>query len=167
MKTIPLTRGYFTKVDDEDYVQFASMRWHVQINPRYPEKARAVRKNSKRETFYLSREILKAPKGKDVDHINGDTLDNQKKNLRLCHHFENQMNRGAQKNNTSGFKGVSWDNNKQKWVAQIKVQNRHLHLGRFLKREEAAKAYNLKAKECFGEFASLNFAEAIVEEVAK
>lgn len=93
-----------------------------------------------------------------VDHINGDTLDNRRSNLRLCTVSGNNHNRMKSKNNTSGYKGVSWLKQNQKWRAYIKVNSKDKHLGCYLDKEDAARAYDKAAKEYFGEFARLNFA---------
>ena len=166
MKTIPLTRGLFTKVDDEDYDKYAIYRWHAALdsgtrnaNPKY----RAVHKfytGKVGKNIPLSRLIINAPDGMYVDHINGDTLDNRKKNLRLCTKAENGFNRGANKNNKSGYKGVSWVNKDKRWTAHINKtingEYKQYHIGYFLTKEEAAEAYNEKAKELFGVYANFN-----------
>ena len=92
----------------------------------------------------------------EVDHRNGNKLDNRKSNLRICSRSENQMNRGKQKNNTSGFKGVSQIKMNQKWVAYIKVNYKRIYIGCFLKKVDAARAYNMAALKYHGEFGLLN-----------
>lgn len=89
----------------------------------------------------LHRFILNAPKNKQIDHINGNGLDNRKSNLRLCTPQENARNRTKQKNNKSGLKGVSFDKTRNKWVARIKIQNRYKFLGRFESKELAYSKY--------------------------
>ena len=96
------------------------------------------------------------PEGLVIDHINGDRADNRLENLRMCTFQENHFNRGKQSNNKSGYKGVSWHKQKQKWVAQIKLDGRNKFLGFF---DDPAKAY---ARYCevargrYGEFAKLD-----------
>ena len=162
MKTIPLTRGLFVKVDDEDYKKFAIFRWHAQVYNRHKGHYRASRYDGKR-FVYLYREILKAPKGKYIDHINGDTLDDRKRNLRFCTLSQNNMNQITQKRKkASKYKGVSLNKNKyKKWRAYIKINQKQIWLGNFYKEKNAALAYDKKAKELFGEFAKLNFNQPV------
>lgn len=91
-----------------------------------------------------------------IDHIDGDPLNNRKSNLRFCTNAENTKNQRKKKNNTSGFKGVSWDKEKKKWAAQITVNQKKIWLGTFEDKVEAAKAYNKAAIKYHGEFAYLN-----------
>lgn len=91
-----------------------------------------------------------------ADHINNNGFDNRRKNLRPASHQMNLANRGPQVNNTSGYKGVTWDKSRDKWKAQIKVMQKCVFVGRFDDKVEAAKAYNQAAKKHFGEFAWLN-----------
>lgn len=93
-----------------------------------------------------------------IDHIDGNTLNNCKSNLRVCSQHENTMNRGKSGNfpSSSDYKGVSWYKAGNKWGASIKHNYKKIHIGYFYSETEAALAYNLKAKELFGEFALLN-----------
>lgn len=92
-----------------------------------------------------------------VDHINQNKLDNRKANLRSATHSQNQINQSKRSDNTSGYKGVYWNKQKQKWVAQIKFNGRNKTLGQFNDIIEAAKVYDKAATELFGDFAVLNF----------
>ena len=116
------------------------------------------KRQRRRKTLQLHRLLMNPPKGMMVDHINHNGLDNRRENLRICTHAENQHNSRKQKNNTSGYKGVYWDKSKKKWRAQIKKDNK-IHIGMFDIIEEAARAYDAKAKELFGGYAQLNFPE--------
>nr|WP_243767389.1 HNH endonuclease [Paenibacillus agricola] len=104
----------------------------------------------------MHRVITDAPKGYFVDHIDGNPLNNQRHNLRLCTNAQNCRNRGAPKGNTSGFKGVTWNTWNGKWQAQIGKDYKRYHAGYFESPSEAARAYNAKATELFGEYARLN-----------
>lgn len=110
----------------------------------------------------MHRYIMKAPKGVIVDHIDGNPLNNQRSNLRLCNKSQNGMNRGKQNDNTSGYKGVSWLVNNKKWMAKIQVNTKQIYIGSFNLPEEAAIAYNEMAIKHHGEFAQLNKLEDII-----
>ncbi|MGJ4857061.1 HNH endonuclease signature motif containing protein [Labrys sp. La1] len=92
----------------------------------------------------------------EVDHINGDKFDNRIANLRACSKSQNQANCGTGRNNTSGFKGVSWHKGRGMWVARIQVEGRPRSLGYHADKKVAAAAYDRAAKELFGAFARTN-----------
>jgi hypothetical protein len=93
-----------------------------------------------------------------IDHANGDTLDNRKVNLRICTRADNKRNRGIPSNNTLGYKGVALTKSKKRYMARIgSGRGKHMYLGTYDTIEEAARAYDAKAKELFGEYAYLNF----------
>ena len=153
MKTIPLTRGKTAIIDDEDYERLAKHKWRV--NNSSPGKWYAVTKING-DLTYMHRIILPVSKEQEVDHINGDGLDNRRENLRPCIHPQNGYNRGLQPH-SSCFKGVSWNRKDRKWRARIMKNGRSDFIGNFDREEEAARAYDAKARELFGEFALLNF----------
>jgi len=133
---------------------------------RNPATGNWMKSGKRYQRRYLSRLIMDEPKGMLVDHVNGDTMDNRRSNLRICSKSENGRNRKiASKNNTSGFKGVSYRKKgpdminewSRPWQAYINYDKKRHYLGTFATAEEAARAYNLKAKELHGEFARLNF----------
>ena len=103
----------------------------------------------------MHREIINAPAGMQIDHINGNGLDNRKANLRLCNNAQNQQNRRKRSRATSLFKGVGWHDNR--WRARITVNGKQIEIGRFKSEFLAAEAYDQKAIELFSEFANLNF----------
>ena len=96
--------------------------------------------------------------GREVDHVDGNTLDNRRHNLRSVTRSQNSINKRAPKSNTSGFKGVSQVRT-GKWAAYIKKDYQKHHLGTFDTKEEAARAYNRAARQLFGEHALLNEVE--------
>jgi hypothetical protein len=89
----------------------------------------------------------------EVDHIDGNPRNNRIENLRAATSQGNKANRGRNKNNSSGYKGVTWDKRREKWVAQIMVNRKHIHLGQFDSAESAHRAYVAAAEKYFGEFA--------------
>lgn len=166
MKKIALSRQgknkdkYFTLVDDEDYEWLSQWRWYYSNKNKYTGYAvRGVwNKELKRnKRIWIHREILKPPEGLYCDHINGNGLDNRKKNLRTCTSAENQKNRSMSENNTSGFKGVAWHKPSKKWLVSATFNGKRRHLGRYKSKMEAAKVYDEFAKKYHGEFAKFNF----------
>jgi hypothetical protein len=92
----------------------------------------------------------------EVDHINGNPLDNRKENLRICTHKQNGKNYSIPNNNTSGYKGVRWHKRDKIWEAFITVECKQRYLGRFKDIKDAVKCYNQNAIILYGEFAKLN-----------
>ena len=143
-------------VDDEDFIRVSKYKWFVCSKGNYK---RIANRQKKCGYNYLHQFIMKTT---GIDHINNNPLDNRKINLRKCSCKENCRNKGASKNNTSGYKGVvyanerSWPQLKKRWIAQIKVDYKHKKLGYFSSAKEAAAAYNKAAIQYFGEFAKLN-----------
>lgn len=89
-----------------------------------------------------------------MDHIDRDRTNNKLSNLRLANQQNNSANMFRMRQNTSGFKGVRWHKAAKKWIARIKYCGEEIHLGLFVKIEDAVAAYEAKARELFGEFAS-------------
>jgi hypothetical protein len=108
---------------------------------------------SKYHEVYLHRYIMKPPKGFQVDHINRDTLDNRRENLRICSPSQNSCNT---RKRHGKYKGVHFSTRTNKWVAQITKNRKCHHIGSFESEEDAARAYNRKATELNGCFAYLN-----------
>jgi hypothetical protein len=157
LKIINLTQGYLTKVDDEDYERFSIFNWCVGKQPNGKVYARrGLWEYPSFRHLYLHREILglEDPKIK-VDHVDGDTLNNQKYNLRQCTHQQNCRSVDKRSNNKSGYKGVHW--HRRKWLAGIRVDGKTVYVGTFDNVEDAARAYDEAAIIHFGQFAKLNF----------
>jgi hypothetical protein len=115
--------------------------------------------NGKRKTISLHRFIMEATDSRiQVDHKNHNGLDNTRENLRLCTRQENQQNRNS-RTGTSNYKGLYWNKRASKWHAQIRFSGYLINIGYFTNETDAAKAYDRKALELFGEFAYLNFPE--------
>ncbi len=152
MKQVQLTQGKVALVDDEDFERLSKFKWHALYTKGHWY---AVRTMDKRLIF-MHREIMAAPSRAQVDHKDGNGLNNQQYNLRLATNAQNGRNRGKQHNNTSGYKGVYWNKQDRKWRANIRCDGRIIHLGYFVNSEDAARAYNDAAIKYFGEFAKLN-----------
>jgi hypothetical protein len=104
------------------------------------------------KNILLHRYIMSAPDGLEVDHINGNTLDNRKSNLRICQHKENMRNVKLRRTNRSGYKGVSFDVRRNKWKARITLNSRENFLGYFETPQGAYGAYCKAVKKYHGEF---------------
>jgi hypothetical protein len=148
MREILLTKGLVAIVDDRDYPVLRQIEWCV---ARRPHTIYARNK-----AVLMHRFILDRPSG-DVDHINGDGLDNRRANLRVTTRRLNNANAFHRSGGTSRFKGVSWDARRMHWQAGICPAGKRISLGRFAAEIEAAVAYDEAAREAFGAFARLNF----------
>jgi len=93
-----------------------------------------------KERVWLHRLVNQTPKDMDTDHINGDTLDNRRENLRTVTRTQNNYNVGLHSNNTSGHTGVIWNKNREKWEAQIQYKGKHIYLGRHKDKKDAIEA---------------------------
>lgn len=154
MKEIPLTKGLTTIVDDADYEILSHFKWYA---VGHPGKEYAARYGGNHQHIRLHRQILRAPANMEVDHINGNRLDNRMANLRLATRAENGRNRIKFGNQThSKYKGVTWHSRDKCWQSTIVVDGCHVHLGCFSKERDAAQAYNKAAEQYFGEYANLN-----------
>jgi AP2 domain len=152
MKKIKLTQGKFAIVDDDDFVWLNKWKWHY-------DNGYAARRSTTGKLLYMHREILEKhgyTNFQHTDHINHNGLDNRFSNLRPATVSQNQGNKKKQKNNTSGYKGVSWDKRRNKWQVYIKINGKQKHLGYYDDIEDAKAAYDKSAKELFGEFAFTN-----------
>lgn len=153
MREIHLVRGEVALVDDDVYDEMSGYRW-------YSMKGYATRgyfHKGRTKHVRMHRAIVGAAPGVMVDHINGNTLDNRRENLRVCSNSDNQKNR-HRANGSSRFKGVCWNKQSNKWQAGIKLNGKSKHLGLFGSEEDAARAYDQAAAQMFGEFARPNFA---------
>lgn len=160
MKTIPLTQGKVALVDDEDYERLNAFKWYAKKDrytfyaSRMPPNCLGVH-DGKQNLILMHREVLRT--SGNVDHKNGNGLDNQKDNLRPATNRQNQHNKRKQIGASSSFKGVGWNKRGQRWVARIMLAGVSQFLGGFKVETEAACAYDAAARKYFGEFARLNF----------
>lgn len=157
MKEIKLTRGKAALVADEDVGWLNQWKWYATVSKNNFTAVRWVGKTDNRHKAHMHRQIMNASEGEEIDHINHNTLDNRRENLRLCTHQQNSMNRRKRTGLSSIYKGVCWHKQHKKWLARIKINNKQFCLGYHKWEANAAKAYDEAAKKYFGEFACLNF----------
>lgn len=157
LRKIPLTQGYSAVVDAADYTWLSAWKWHAHITKRRVYAKRSETVNGKRVTTLMHRQILNVSPEIQIDHKDGDGLNNRRSNLRPASNQQNCHNaRGYQGKGSSKYKGVSWDKNRRKWGAYIRVGGKVRNLGRFDSEMEAARVYDAAASAHFGEFAYLN-----------
>jgi hypothetical protein len=159
VKEIALNNGKVAIVDDADYEWLKQRTWHARKgrdSKTFYAGTNTSRKEPPRKLLLMHRVIVGAEPGQQVDHIDGNGLNNCRNNLRFCTNTENQYNKPMPVNNTSGYKGVSMHKHSKKWRATIGHSGKHKHIGYFDSPEEAARAYDDAALRQFGEFARLN-----------
>jgi len=149
---IPLTQGQFAKVDTADYKWLMQWNWHAYWSPDSKSFYAAAWVN--KYHIKMHREImgLHYRDGKQVDHINGDSLDNRRSNLRIATHSQNQMNRKLQSNSVSGHRGVSFCKQTGLWKARFVINQKEVWIGRFATIEEAVAAVKNAHISAYGEF---------------
>jgi hypothetical protein len=152
-RMISLTQGQFAVVDADDYEWLSKFIWIAQ--PTTCHQFYALRYVSHGRSIRMHREILglKRDDCRQGDHINGNTLDNRRSNLRVSTAAENIRNQKIKSSNTSGFKEVNFRKERNRWVASIRVNGKAKRLGAFLTPKEAHVAYCEAARRYFGEFA--------------
>lgn len=167
MKEIALTLGKVALVDDDDFEFLSLHKWHTQMTKIgscvkwYAVRGRpkADRGPGKPAAILMHREILAAAESQQVDHKNGDGLDNRRENIRLCNPSQNQSNRKFSIG-PSGYRGVRRQpGGGMAWEARISINNKSIRIGSSKDPAAAARLYDKRALELFGEFAVLNFPE--------
>lgn len=161
MKVIELTKGQVTIVDDEDFEYLAQWRWQLggssgERSDGYAFRMSYDQVSKKRKGTYMHRVILNPGNGVQVDHINGNRLDNRRCNLRIATGSQNRSNIGPTRFSKTGVKGVCFRVERGSYEAKIGLGRKRIHLGTFKTLEEASMAYNKAAMELHGEFARLN-----------
>lgn len=152
---IPLTKGLFAIVDEEDYEKLSKIKWRSLLSSKNISYAiRTIQQNYKKENILMHRFVLNlSDKTLHIDHINGNGLDNRKSNLRITNRNGNMRNLTRERvNNTSGYRGVSFDKESNKWLSYIYINRKQKKLGRFTNKEDAAIAFDKAAKSLFGDF---------------
>lgn len=156
-------RGRVALVDLEDFDLAAQHRWHVrETDPVAPGRrpngpyavTEIVQSDGRRRTITMHALIMGQP---FIDHVNHNGLDNQRHNLRPATHVQNAGNSRKNPGKTSRYKGVFWDRWRSCWSAKITVNRQASSLGRYEREEDAALAYDIAAREAFGEYALTNF----------
>lgn len=159
MKKIYLTNDEIALVDDSDYEHLNSFKWRANKGKYTSYAARMSKINGVRRPILMHRFILNTPKGMEVDHIDGDGLNNQRSNLRIATISQNRAHivRSSKIKKTSRFRGVSLLKKSGKWFSTIQVNKKPINLGSYSDEEQAARAYDAAAIKYFQEFACLNF----------
>jgi hypothetical protein len=157
LATIGLTQGKQATVDDKDYAILSRNRWYaMRVGHTWYAARHSPMVNGKRNTILMHREIIGDGPTTDIDHINGDGLDNRSVNLRFCDRSHNMANqrktRGA-----SRYKGVARDECRGKWRSGIKKDGVWEFLGRHDDEVDAALSYDIGAISLYGEFSRPNF----------
>jgi hypothetical protein len=155
-RLIPLTKGAAAKVDEEDYATFSSLKWSL-TDTGYARRTVVVEGKKKNQRLHrvIMQSALGRPlrPGEQVDHRNGDRLDNRRSNLRLATHSQNSQN--TRRINKHGFMGVG--KNHSRFYSKIMVETQIVYVGTFDTPEEAGWMRDQWALELHGDFASLNF----------
>jgi hypothetical protein len=160
-RRIKLTRGKYAMVDVEDFEWLNQYKWHCS---HYDYAKRAVPNRSgkgrRQVSVYMHKLLCPVPEGKIADHVNRNSLDNRKENLRPATQKQNVWNRKfTRKGGKTRYNGIRWDKNKEKWQVRLTINGRRKSFGYYADEIEAAKAYDRAAKKYRGEFAVLNFPE--------
>jgi len=157
MQHIKLSKGTFAIVDDEEFERLNKYGWWLGAGG-YPLRQIYIGKSGDKYLYknvFMHQDIMGTKIGFRVDHVDGNKLDNQKKNLRFASKSQNNWNR--KNTNPSGYKGIQFHTTSKKWRAKITKNDKQYFLGCFDTKEEAAKAYDNAANQLFGDFARLNF----------
>lgn len=151
---IPLTQGKETIIDKEDYERVSKYKWCYSSSNGYAVSRKDV--NGETRAILLHRYILGTSDGLHTDHINMDKLDNRKTNLRECEPSDNYANVEKRSDNKSGYKGVYWRNDKQKYQVTIRKDNKTYYLGLFESIDDAIRMYDFWIVQMRGEFSRPN-----------
>lgn len=148
--------GLFTIVDEEDYERISQYRWHPRMERHTCYAMTNVTIDGKYTSLRMHRVVMGAPDDQEVDHWDRNGLNNTRANLRYATTSQNNANQGRRSDNHTGFTGVYWHKGSRAW----RVEVGSIHIGMFECAEDAARAYDIKAIERFGEFAVTNFPDS-------
>lgn len=155
---LPLSQGKVAVIDFEDFEKVRGFKWYAQKAGSCFYACRDVWEGGNRTKLFLHRFLTNCPPDLEVHHINGDGLDNRQENLQICTAQQHRFARQRKKADASSkCRGVSWSKRYEEWRARIGHHGVTIHLGYFDSEEDAARAYDAKATELFGEFAAPNF----------
>lgn len=156
MREIPLSGEAVALVDDSDYpAVILAGPWHRRPHGNTTYAQRRIRLPDGRWSTQQLHQFILGTTG--IDHANRNGLDNRRSNLRPANQSHNMANIDIAPTNTTGFKGVTYRSRTGRFIAQIRVNRKQLHIGVFLTAEDAARAYDAVASQAWGEFARLNF----------
>lgn len=155
MKEVKLTQGKVSIVDDEDFAEVSRMKWCLLKGPSGNGYARCHKRGTRNGYIALHHFIMKSEQAScEIDHINGNSLDNRKSNLRFCSRSDNAKNRKPW--GRSQYMGVTLREN-GKWLAKININGKQVHLGVFIEEADAALAFDKAAIKTGNSFYRLNF----------
>lgn len=153
---IPLTNGYEAIIDSADVPLVNKWNWSAKVEEHTVYARRGISIKGKHHTIKLHRMILSVPDGIEVDHKDGNGLNNRRSNLRTATRSQNMCNKSIQRNCKSGVKGVCWEKNRNRWKAEIRFEGKKKYLGSFASKEEACAAYAEASKAIHGEYGKVD-----------
>lgn len=145
-----LKSGAVVLIDEQDREEFSKYLWSIDAY------GYVIRNLSRKASILMHRVVMGAGKGQIVDHIDGNTMNNRRENLRIASGAQNQANAQKRQGRSSKHKGVSWSKKDKRWRAAISVDGKTLYLGSFIEEDYAGHAYNKAAIQYFGDFARIN-----------
>lgn len=156
IRLIPLTNGHATIIDASDYEWLSRWRWMAQVSVQKGKKVyyacRDVRKGGKVTKYSIHGLIIQPREGFVADHIDGDTLNNRRSNLREASPEENAQNRGMLANNKTGVHGVSWNVAHRKYAVYLGYKGKNMYLGEYVCLEEATRVRAEAEEKYYGKF---------------